>query len=128
SQRVEEDEWIVPDQVEKRVDEGVVIRSPRSVPARELAQDFLPLRTARVGAERFHDRVDLLGDPQRTDRAAIGPIRALENEPLGPVGAGPGGARDFLEVVIVGQRPEDRNRRDAATRELARERKRAEPL
>ena len=65
-------------------------------------------------------RAHALRDGKPADGLAVLPVGALEDELLRALGRRPRGAGDLLQVVVVGQRPEDRDRRARPRRERAR--------
>ena len=117
AERVEHENRLpVADEVEQRFDERLAVGLPGRVPARELVDDRLGFVALRALAERLHDSGDSVRDRALADRGPVGSVGALEDEPLGAVRAGARRARNLFQVVVVGQGPEDRHRRNPAAR------------
>ena len=127
-ERLDHEQRIRVDEVEQRLDERLAVERAGRAAAREGLEHALAVVSGRVGTECVDDRGDALRDRQPADGLPVLAVGALEDEALRPVGRRPRRLRDLLQVVVVGQRPEDRDRRHAAPRELAREVDRVERL
>ena len=127
---VEDEERIGVHEIEERLDEGLAVGRSRSAARGELREDPVGVGVGVLGIvfERVDDLADALRDAQASDGLAVLPIRAFQDELLGPFVGRTRGARDLLQVVVVGQRPEDGDRRHAAPRQLPRDADRVEGL
>ena len=101
---------------------------PGAYRAANAARVSCAVRRAGVLPEGREDPFDALRNRELSDGPPVGAVGALQDEGLGAVPSGPGRARDLLEVVVVGERPEDGRRRHAPGGQLARDADHVESL
>ena len=118
-QRLEHEERVGFHEVEQRLDERLAVERAGSASPRERFEHPDGGLVTRPGAKGLDDAADPVRDRQAADGLPVLSVRALEHELLRAFGPRPRRPGDFLQVVVVGQRPEDGRRRHAALRQLA---------
>ena len=128
---VEDEQRIGVHEIEERLDEGLAVGRARERCARRTPRGSGRRRRGRAAGSSWNastisrTRSGMRRRPTGWRFCRSAPSRTSS---CGPSWVGPRGARDLLQVVVVGQRPEDGDRRHATARELARDADRVEGL